>query len=436
MLIAGTHSGCGKTTMTLALMQYLYRHGQCLVPFKAGPDFLDTMWHGAVCGHESWNLDTRMMGKTLCQTTFARHCAGADGCLIEGVMGMYDGVSGVSGEGSSAHLAQTLDVAVALVVSVRGMSGSLVPLLEGFVFRAKAMGVRIAGVLLNHVGSSNHLRLLQGLLAEHRLPPVLAWMQKHAPTLPSRHLGLQRPEEVKLPEFGDYLHVLDHEALLQLTRPTCTNHTAPLIVRESQPLYGRQIAIARDQACCFIYPANVQWLREQGAELVFFSPLRGEPVPERTAAVWLPGGYPELYADELAMSPTLTSLRQYAAADGIILAECGGMMLLGTAIDHVPMAGVLPCAFEMQPTLVALGYRQTSDGLRGHEFHHSHRVESVIGGQQHAGMTAFDVPRGDRGIRLANVRASYIHWYFPSQPEAALRCFGASLCHKDHHETS
>ncbi|MBF0401447.1 MAG: cobyrinate a,c-diamide synthase, partial [Magnetococcales bacterium] len=190
-------------------------------------------------------------------------------------------------------------------------------------------------------------------------------------------------------------------------------------------LAGKQIAIARDAAFCFLYPANLEWLTEQGATLHFFSPLAGEPLPTAADALWLPGGYPELYAAPLSHSKSWPSLRQAVHAALPVLAECGGMMALGESLtDHAgnrwPMAGLLPIHTRMTGRLASLGYRQEISGVRGHEFHHSVRDASPL-------EPAFQVERGDAGLRHLQLRASYIHWYFPSQPATVARWFSNNV---------
>ncbi|MDQ6989501.1 MAG: cobyrinate a,c-diamide synthase, partial [Mariprofundaceae bacterium] len=370
MLIAGTQSGCGKTTVTLALMQYFRAQHQHIAPFKAGPDYLDPMWHEVACGRTSYNLDTRMVGITTSRTLWAEKSLGADMRIIEGVMGLFDGVKGVGGVGSSADLAKQLAIPVLLVVSAKGMSGSIVPLVEGFVARAQAMDVNIVGIVANHVGSENHAKILRELLVEFALPPLFAWVAKNAPTLPERHLGLQMPYEWALPDFSDCLHVED--AFAAAVR-TCSEEQGHSSKNDGAWLRGKKIAVAKDAAFCFMYPANIEWLKAQGACVDFFSPLRGEAVPHDADALWLPGGYPELHLEALSMSPSLPSMVAFIEKDRPVLAECGGMMVLGEAIDGVSMAGVLPCSFAMQDRLAGLGYRQDVSGVRGHEFHHSKR---------------------------------------------------------------
>lgn len=421
MLIAGTQSGCGKTTVTLALMQHLRAQGRAVAPFKSGPDFLDPMWHQALCGRISYNLDTRMVGTKMSRQLLAEKSKVGDIHIIEGVMGLFDGVSGVGGEGSSAHLAKVLGEPVVLVVSAKGMSGSIVPLVEGFKARAEGMGITIAGIIANHVGSENHAKILRELLLEFDLPPLLAWLSKHAPQLPERHLGLKMPSEHDLPDFSHCLHVDSDFFTTEVERQGETGH-----VREHGGLFkDKNIAVARDEAFCFIYPANIEWLQEQGAEVLFFSPLAGEAVPKDADAVWLPGGYPELHTQALSESKSWDSLRDFIEADKPVLAECGGMMVLGESIHGVAMAGVLPCDFVMQDKLAGLGYREEEKGVRGHEFHHSKRFFTAETQRRGEMPCAFIVHRGDSGIRYKNLRASYIHWFFPSHSDEVASWFKA-----------
>jgi len=411
-LLAGTHSGCGKTSVTLALLQAMRQAGLDVASFKTGPDFLDPLWHQAVTGRASYNLDTQMVG--LEDSLRQLQKANADYALIEGVMGLFDGRTGVGEVGSSLDLARVLDAPVLLVVDVGGMSGSVVPLVQGFCAAAKEKGVTIAGIVANRVGSFHHAELIRNFLAEYGQPPLVAWMEKNAPVLAERHLGLVLPEAV--PDFSTAFHV-DVDLLKTLfTAFSADTFTLPV----TGLLHGKTIAISRDAACCFIYPANLDWLREEGAELVFFSPLAGEAVPE-CDAVWLVGGYPEVYAETLSQSATWVSLREFIEADKPVLAECGGMMVLAQALIDIDgkawtMAGIMPFSVKMQPRLVSLGYRELA-GLRGHEFHYSERIadESLL--------TCFDLERGDKGVAYKNLRAAYIHWYFPSQPATVARWF-------------
>ncbi len=423
-IIAGVQSRCGKTTLTLALMAALKRAGVQPSPFKAGPDYLDPAWHQAVCGRPSYNLDTFMVGPEMCRTLFHEKRGQTPG-VVEGVMGLYDGKSGVGGPGSTADLARTLELPVLLVVDARGMAGSLVPLIQGFTTAAD--GFSIAGVVANRVGSAHHAQLLSDLLAERSLPPLLAWMPRQPDAvLEERHLGLVLPEEVPDPPWGRLARALhlDLDRLMAAISPPSPPLAPPTVVR-SRPqgrLRGKRLAVARDRAFRFLYPANLEWLRAEGAEARFFSPLAGDPLPASCEAIWLPGGYPELFAETLSNSDSWADIRAFADRNGPILAECGGMMALGRTLTDLegrtwPMAGVLPIDTRMTGKLAGLGYRLERSGVRGHEFHHSKRDAGDL-------PAAFQPDRGDGGVRHRRVLASYIHWYFPSQPETCARWLG------------
>lgn len=416
-LLAGTHSGCGKTTVMLALLQYLKNHALNPRAFKVGPDFLDPLWHAAVTGLPSYNLDTQMVGIDESRRLLNQLAKDDEYCLIEGVMGMFDGRDGVGQVGSSVDLAAKLGVAVILVVDAQGMSGSIVPLVSGYCDFARFSGVTIAGIIANRVGGDHHAQLLQQALADYQLPPLIAWLNKNAPVLKERHLGLKIPDGAELPDFQSAIQI-DSELLLN-TFIQLKSDQPDYPVKPS--LQGRVIAIAKDQACCFIYPANVDWLLEQGAQLVWFSPLAGESVPDADA-LWLPGGYPELHVEKLAQSTSWDSLRKFVESGRPVLAECGGAMLLGEALIDLngqtwPMANILPFKSRMQNKLAALGYREDASGMRGHEFHYSIR-------QSATSFTAgFACTVGDKGIHYKNLRASYNHWYFSSASGAATEWF-------------
>jgi cobyrinic acid a,c-diamide synthase len=418
-LLAGTQSGCGKTSVMLALLQAIQYAGLTVAPFKTGPDFLDPLWHQVVTGRASYNVDTQMIGLENSRYQLQQHARDVDYALIEGVMGLFDGRSGVGEAGSSLDLARKLSVPVLLVVDVRGMSGSVVPLVQGFCSAAQAKGVTIAGIIANRVGSLHHAELIKNLLAEHGQPPLLAWLEKTAPSLPERHLGLVLPDSV--PDFLPFFHLtvdLRDWGGLCASQPCWGSCLTPTYVGL---LRGKKIAVSRDAACCFIYPANLDWLRAEGAELQFFSPLAGDCVPLECDAVWLVGGYPELYTETLSQSVTWVSLRDFIESGKPVLAECGGMMILGQELIELDgtvwtMAGILPYSIKMQPRLVSLGYRNVAE-LRGHEFHYSERIAAE------PLPSCFALERGDQGVAYKNLRASYIHWYFPSQPETVANWF-------------
>jgi cobyrinic acid a,c-diamide synthase len=328
-------------------------------------------------------------------------------------MGLFDGATGVGEVGSSAHLAKVLNVPVILVLNVKGMAGSIVPLVKGFAEYAHSLGVTLSGIIANHVGSAHHAHLLWDLLTTHQLPPLIAWMTKNAPVLPERHLGLKRPEEVSIPDFSAHFQV-DESALYSALH---TKPPPPIIAVCTQPLLkNKVIAVTQDEMCCFIYPANIEWLKSMGATVIFFSLLNGDRVPEKADALWITGGYPELYAKTLAKTAQWASLNAFINADKPVLAECGGAMLLGKKLIDLngktwAMANIFPYTSVMKNRLVSLGYRQEINGVRGHEFHHSARVDCDDISP------CFEVNRGDVGLRYKKVRASYIHWYFASAPK-------------------
>ncbi len=412
MMVAGTHSGCGKTTATLALLAYLQAKGMRVAPFKAGPDFLDPIQHSAFCHAPSYQLDAHMMGDTLYLETFGRYSRHADVAIIEGVMGLFDGASGVGGKGSSMQLAALLGAPVLLVVDAAGMAGSIAPMVAGFSDEARRCGASIAGVVANRVGGEAHVELLASALELRNLPPLIAWLGADAPALSERHLGL-----IPLTSPPDFIGVWREKSPLPWGEVQ-TVETKPTV---GSLLRGCRIAIARDDACCFLYPANIGWLRDEGAETLFFSPLAGDKLPNADA-LWLPGGYPELHAAKLSRSRTLAAIRDFCETGRPVLAECGGMMILGEALTDqhgstYAMAGVLPCRFTMGKKLVELGYRRTQDGLRGHAFHYGIRVGDIVPPE------AFAMESGDPGIRVKRVRASWTHWYFPSAPKVTAALF-------------
>ena len=423
-LLAGTQSGCGKTTITSALLQYLKRQNQNVVSFKAGPDFLDPLWHQLITEQVSHNIDTRMVGLDESKRLVNRQSKLADYALIEGVMGLFDGRSGVGQEGSSADLAKGLSCPVILVINAKGISGSIVPMVSGYCDYANKMGVIISAVIANRVGSPHHAKLLQDFLQEYNLPPLIAWMEKDAPKLAERHLGLVAPAKAEIPDFTSVFHV--NEALLK-TAFSSWDEILPIeddlgLNNTINLLVGKKIAIAKDEACCFIYQANIDWLIEQGAKIQYFSVLKGDAIPSDADALWLPGGYPELYLQQLSVSKSWESLNQFIKDDKPVLAECGGSQLLGEKLIDKDgkawnMAGVLAYETIMQTKLASLGYREERCGIRGHEFHYSTREGS------NDFQPCFDCARGDKGIRYRNLRLSYIHWYFASAPVIAAGWF-------------
>jgi cobyrinic acid a,c-diamide synthase len=378
IMVAGTHSGCGKTTVSRGLMQALRRKGLVVQPFKVGPDFIDPTHHTAICGRISRNLDPFMMGEEGVAATFQGASASADIAVIEGVMGMYDGVEGTA-TASTAHVMRILESPALLVVDVKGMSRSAHALIAGY--RHFEPGIELAGVVFNQVGSSRHRAMIEEGLSIRALGFI-----PRTPGLgvDSRHLGLKMAfemEEDPLPgavvlEYCDVDGILE---IAQSAQPVAAAYSpgpsCPAAVT---------IGVARDEAFCFYYQDNFERLEAAGAELIFFSPIR-DPLPDADG-YYFGGGYPELHAAALERASCRMQLNR-AAAQGIpIFAECGGLMYLCESITvgetDFRMAGVLSGTARMTTGIQALGYSEgrwtggpalASPGLSmlGHEFHYS-----------------------------------------------------------------
>ena len=436
LLIAGTHSGCGKTTVTLAVMAALARRGVRVQPFKCGPDFIDPSLHRLVTGRVSRNLDVRMCGTDFVRRTFARH-APADGCsVVEGVMGLFDG-----DRGSAACLAKTLDLPVLLVVDVRSAAESVAAVVKGF--DTLDPDLRVAAVAANRIGSERHGEMVAAAVRAHCRPEVLGLVPRRAEVaIPSRHLGLHMGEEQPLSAGGldqlarlaeDHLD-LDRLLTLAADRQPVTDAFPTAAAAEGGPV---RIGVARDSAFCFYYEDNLDLLCAAGAELVFFSPLIDHNLPVDLGGLYLGGGYPELHAERLAANTTLrAAIRAFADSGRPVLAECGGFMFLTRALidlegrEH-PMVGIYPCRARMQHRLASLGYRQptlTRDTwlgpagtvLAGHEFHYS-----TLEGELPA-TTAFRLDHGRaEGYLHENVLAGYVHLHWGRTPEVAARFFRA-----------
>lgn len=417
MMVAAIASGQGKTTITAALARRLRRSGQTVRVLKCGPDFIDPMLLERASGAPVHSLDLWMVGPELCRRRLAAAAADADVVLIEGVMGLYDG------KPSAADLAREFGIPVLAVIDAGAMAQTAGALVLGL----RDYGpVQLAGVVANRVGSEGHARMVAESL---RAIPLLGTLPKQARRLPERHLGLVLPDEV-----GDIDAVLD--ALADELKfddaawdamPAQSFDDSPLPPAPIAPLLeGKTVAIARDAAFCFLYPANLDTLRALGAQLTFFSPLADQPVPDGADAVYLPGGYPELHGETLAQAQRWqASIRAAHAAGRPILAECGGMMAVAESITdkdgHAwPMAGLLPGQVKMQGRLAGLGAQgmPTAAGvLRGHTFHYS-RLETATPAAAHA----VKHPSGAEGealYRSGSLTASYFHAFFASNPEAA-----------------
>ena len=427
LIIAAPASGSGKTVVTLALLRALRAAGVAVASFKAGPDYIDPTFHARASGRRCLNLDSWAMRiETLAGLTddLARDA----GLVIgEGVMGLFDGA--VDGRGSTADLASLFDLPVVLVVDARGMAASAAALVEGFTRHRD--DVEVAGVIFNRVGSEAHAALLRRACDDRFAQPVLGCLPDDARLeLPKRHLGLVQADE--LPQLDHFLqgaatliaaHV-DLTRLHRLARPFGLGLYGPP-ARPLRPL-GRRIAVARDQAFAFAYPAVLDGWRTAGAELCFFSPVADEAPDFSADAVYLPGGYPELHAGPLAANRTFVEGMRAAARRGaFIYGECGGFMTLGERLidrrgqSHA-MTGLLPVVSSFAEPRLHLGYRrmrllapsplgQPGISYRGHEFHYAQLVQPGDAPRLFEVTDASHRSLGQAGAQVGNACGSFLH---------------------------
>lgn len=417
LLIGALHSGGGKTTVTMGLLRALQRKGLQVQPFKCGPDYIDTRFHAVASGRDSVNLDTWLASEAHVKDIYARYGAGADACVVEGVMGLFDGFDRM--EGSSAAMALLLDIPVLLVVSARSTAYTVAALLHGVkTFRP---GLRIAGVVFNQVASRRHALLLQQACDDADLPCFGFLPRTEGLEVPSRHLGLTLAENQQMSQWIDRAADLVEQHLnLQALLDACSTPFAAPVPAPAAAAGKMRMAVARDDAFNFTYRENLDCLSTYGT-VTYFSPLAGDPLPEADI-VYLPGGYPELYARELASRRrTMEQLRDYAGAGGRILAECGGMIYLSSFIvcageGSFRMCGILPFTATMEGARLQLGYRRLVDAAgrewRGHEFHYSRlRKPDALP----SSARQFDARGGAVSTplyRYKNVIAGYTHLYW------------------------
>jgi cobyrinic acid a,c-diamide synthase len=420
VLVAAVSSGQGKTTVTAALARALVQRGQRVRVFKCGPDFLDPMLLEVASGAPVGTLDIWMVGEDFCRQQLIDASQVADVILIEGVMGLYDGTP------SSADLARAFGLPVLAVIDASAMAQTAGAIVHGL----RDYGpVELAGVIANRVASPGHAAMVAASL---RGVPLFGTLPRQADKLPERHLGLVQASEIDGIEalLDQLAQQLDFDAAawngLRTTRiapGSAAPATAPLLA-------GKTVAIARDAAFAFLYPANLQVLADLGAGVAFFSPLAGAAVPAHADAIYLPGGYPELHAETLANTASWQTSLRAAHADGTpIFAECGGMMALADALTDTtgaawPMAGLLPGRVALQPRLAGLGPQglTTEHGqLRGHTFHYS-KLETDVAPSAHTVKNPSGA-QGEAVYRQGSLTASYFHAWFPSCPAAVAALF-------------
>ena len=443
IMIAGTESGCGKTSITTALVAALRNHGMRVQTFKTGPDYLDPTYLTRVSGRPCYNLDAWMMGKDYVRNLFARVASDADISIIEGAMGLFDGILPDSPKGSSAEIARWLETPILLIANAQGMARSFAAVVKGFDHFEG--GTRIAGALANRCGSARHVNLLRDSLNSVNAPPLLGGFVKEAfPQLSSRHLGLVPAGESNLPDSSLQEFFKVAEAQLNIQELIDMAHSAPPLIAKpnahipaTDPI---QLAVAFDEAFHFYYQDFFDALTAQGCCLTRFSPLHDQAVPQTAQAVYLGGGYPEVHAHTLSDNHAmLASINTFAESGRPLYAECGGLMYLTQGIELIdgtrhPMAGLLPVWSIMNPRLRTLGYvevtcakttflAESGKTIRGHEFHYSRLNESPVGKE---GWDAAYALRDNRsnaanipeGYSKGNVLASYVHLHLASHPEA------------------
>lgn len=462
-IIAGERSGVGKTTLTLAMLAYLQRKGLKVQSFKVGPDYIDPMFHHYVTGRPCRNLDPVLTSPEYVQDCFNRHSQLAEFSLIEGVMGLFDGVQpapllmdsspvfSLGDFASTAHIARLLQLSVILVLDCSRLSSSVAAIAQGY--RTLDPRVKIAGVILNRVGSDRHLELLQDALATIQFPVLGVWRRQDNITIPDRHLGLIPTAE--LPQLDALIDRLAHlaetcfdwEQLFPLLTSTPATAVKPLEIPNYQGLKSKiPVAIAQDAAFNFYYQDNIDSLEALGAEWVPWSPLKDAVLPEGVQGLYLGGGFPEIFAETLAENTSaLRSVYQAVAIGMPTYAECGGLMYLcQNLVDFAgkswPMVGILPSNAVMGSRL-SVGYRlattlqdtpllRTGQTVWGHEFHRSHLTAepaSPLFQLQGFHRKSAVTPEGwgySPQIATPTVHASYLHLHWGGQwqiPQRFLR---------------
>lgn len=439
LVLAGTHSGVGKTTITLGLLAALRKRGYRVQAFKVGPDYIDPSLHRVAAGKESHNLDAWMGTEDIVKEVFCRNAADCDIAVIEGVMGLFDGLKN-SDRGSTAHISWLLQAPVTLVVNARGMARSCGAIVKGY--RDFDFRVNIAGVIFNNVGGPRHVSSLKTVVENEVGLPVLGTLKRRSGLImPERHLGLLPASEYEgikdlveelasvVEEDVDLIRLLD----VASQAPHLKNYYKPY--NQDQKIKVK-LAVAMDEAFNFYYRDSLDYLEELGAKLVCFSPLHNKTIPSDVQGLYIGGGFPEMFLPQLAKNKAMKNSIRYAHNCGIpIYAECGGLMYMmekiqdfcGSTYEGV---GLIPGTVKMQKKLAALGYVKAvatresilanpGDELKGHEFHCSvllNRQDSTASYKLYGG-------KGEdgrlEGFVERNLLASYVHLHFRSNPVAA-----------------
>ncbi|MDW7615675.1 cobyrinate a,c-diamide synthase [Peribacillus simplex] len=450
LVIAGTGSGVGKTTLTIGIMAALQKKGYTVQGFKCGPDYIDPTYHTAVTGRISRNLDSWMFEHDTVREILNKASNGADISIIEGVMGFFDGKSPLANTGSTAEISMITQSPVLLVVNCASMARSAAAIVKGF--QDFSTGPNIIGVIANQVGSVGHYQIVKAAIEQECDVPVLGYMKRELDIdIPSRHLGLiPAIERGELDPFFDKLahlvmETIDIDQLYRLSMTSAVSSGNSNIFQH-QNKKGVCIAVAKDAAFNFYYQENLELLEANGATIKYFSPLKGEEVPLDADGLYLGGGFPEEFAAELSGHlGTIKSIRSSIEKGLPTLAECGGFMFLSKSIETTSgethqMAGIIPGRIKMQKKLAALGYREITgtqsnflineiEQAKGHEFHYS--TFEADGDLTHAYEAKGRFGSKQEGCVLGNLVAGYTHFHFASNPKLAKNWIDACLKQKN-----
>lgn len=448
-VLAGTGSSVGKTTFTIGLMKALQQRGYAVQGFKCGPDYIDPTYHTAVTGRVSRNIDSWMFEPQAVRDIVARASADANVSIIEGVMGFYDGKSPLSDEGSAADISIITESPVILIVNCASMARSVAAIVKGF--QTLSDETNIVGVIANQVGSVGHFEIVKAAVEQECGIPVIGYLKREEGIdIPSRHLGLiPAIERGELDPFFDKLgklmeETIDLDQLLRLVDAPILQETTHLF--EQQPDENVTIAVARDAAFNFYYEENLELLRAHGATLTFFSPLANETVPAEADGLYIGGGFPEEFAEQLSDNDISKDSITNAISRGLpTLAECGGFMYLTESIadttgESYPMLGVIEGHVTMQKKMAALGYREITgtagnfliaenEEAKGHEFHYS-KFEGTH--ECPAYETTGRFGKKQEGFKRGNLVAGYTHFHFVSNPKLVDNWISACKKQKNH----
>lgn len=446
VVLAGTGSGVGKTSITAGIMRLLSRRGLSVQPFKVGPDYIDPTFLAAAAGRRCYNLDPWLSSPNYVQQIYQKAIIAGTFPVIEGVMGLFDGASPTSREGSTAEVAALVKAPVLLIINAHGLSRSIAAIAKGFTSFDPELS--FCGVIANHIGSERHLSLLGEALAAEGLPPLIGGFRRDGlPLLPGRHLGLRFADE-NAPEILDKLaDAVEKNLNLSLFPKTTSPNKREALQSPPKKPKNAHIAVARDTAFRFIYEDNINALEEAGAEITFFSPITDSALPPGVGGVYIPGGYPELHAEKLANNHCMiASIKKFAENGGCLYGECGGLIYLSAALTtndgkRYPMAGILPIETQMLPKRKRLCYvtvelstsgcwGETGEELHGHEFHYSEvSVEyPEIKGWKDAYTVTGGGDQRKEGYTQGKITIGYPHLHWASCPERVshfiLQCKG------------